>query len=92
MAQQRKVSLRMKSVLVVTAMALIMAAAAIVMSYRVYANTMDEHYKMLTINVARTAATQMDYGRLQHYIETSQKDAKYEELRHILRTFNRATT
>lgn len=84
MAQQRKVSLRMKSVLVVTAMALIMAAAAIVMSYRVYANTMDEHYKMLTINVARTAATQMDYGRLQHYIETSQKDAKYEELRHIL--------
>ena len=84
MAQQRKVSLRMKSVLVVTAMALIMAAAAIVMSYRVYANTMDEHYKMLTINVARTAATQMDYGRLQHYIETGQKDAKYEELRHIL--------
>lgn len=84
MAQQRKISLRMKSVLVVTAMALIMAAAAIIMSYRVYANTMDEHYKMLTINVARTAATQMDYGRLQHYIETGQQDAKYEELRRVL--------
>jgi sigma-B regulation protein RsbU (phosphoserine phosphatase) len=75
----------MKSVLVVVAMALVMAAAAVTMSYRTYADTMDEHYERLTVNLARTAATQMDYARLQGYIATGQKDDEYGRLRGILK-------
>ena len=85
MAKKRRGSLRMKSVLVVAAMALILSAAAVAMSYRVYAGTMDEHYKTLTVNLARTAATQMDYARLMAYIETGEKDGEYERLRGILK-------
>lgn len=86
MTKGLRVSLRMKSVLVVTAMALVMAAAAITMSYRIYAGTMDEHYKAVTVNLARTSAALMDNDSLKSYIATGKKDDDYDRLRDILRS------
>ena len=37
-------------------LALVLTAAAVLNSYRIYAETMDKHYQMLAVDVARTAA------------------------------------
>ena len=43
-------------------LALVLTAAAVLNSYRIYAETMDKHYQMLAVDVARTAAGLVDPG------------------------------
>lgn len=57
---KKRVSLGKKSVLVILFLALVLTAAAVLNSYRLYAGTMDKHYQMLAIDVARTAAELVD--------------------------------
>lgn len=85
MKKNRRISLRAKTMLVVTVMALILGIAAISMSYKIYAETMDAHYKKNAVSLAYTAATQMDNERLKAYIETEQTDEQYEEMRKVLK-------
>ncbi len=84
MKRKKMGSLRTKSMLAIILMALLMGAAAIVVSYRTYASTMDEHYKTLAVNLARTAATQMDNEKLKGYIATGQIDSDYDRMLRIL--------
>ena len=53
-------SLKKKVFFVVLAMAVALSVATIVVSYNIYANTMDAHYQQLTMNLARTAAQVVD--------------------------------
>lgn len=80
-----KFSLRAKSVLVIAIMALLMGALAIGVSYRTYAGTMDEHYKTLAVNLARTAASQMDAAVLQDSIRSEKPVEGYNALLDFLR-------
>ena len=60
-----KVSLKVKMIGVVLAVALVIACAAVLVSYTVYANTMDTHYETLTMNLARTTASMLDKEQVQ---------------------------
>ena len=53
-------SLRIKVVAAVLFMAMIVAGVAAVISYNVYARSMEEHYERLTMNTARSAASMVD--------------------------------
>ena len=57
-----RISLKVKMIGVVLAVALVIACAAVLVSYTVYANTMDTHYETLTMNLARTTASMLDKG------------------------------
>ncbi len=84
MKKKAWVSLRTKSVLVIALMALIMGAAAITVSYHTYANTMDKHYKTLAVDLARTAATQMDSDILIDSINAGKPVGDYNRMRDFL--------
>lgn len=60
-----RISLKVKMIGVVLAVALVIACAAVLVSYTVYANTMDTHYETLTMNLARTTASMLDKGQVQ---------------------------
>ena len=62
--KNRVVSLRFKIVAAIILAALILSAIAVTISYNVYSNTMDQHYKTLTSNLAKTAASQLDADSL----------------------------
>ena len=64
---KKRVSLGKKSVLVILFLALVLTAAAVLNSYRLYAGTMDKHYQMLAIDVARTAAELVDSDWVKKY-------------------------
>ena len=55
-----KISLRAKAVLGIICMSLIISATAIALSYRTYANTMDEHYQKMCLDLAESAITMLD--------------------------------
>ena len=50
-----QLSLKIKMTAVVLTVALVIACAATLVSYNVYAGTMDAHYETITMNLARTA-------------------------------------
>ncbi len=79
----RVVSLGAKTTLGILAIALILSAIGIVVSYQNYASTMDEHYKTLALNLARTAAASLDADALPGYLDTLKTDDAYN------RTFSR---
>ena len=60
-----RLSLKVKMIGVVLAVALVIACTAVLVSYTVYANTMDTHYETLTMNLARTTASMLDKGQVQ---------------------------
>ena len=74
---RKKVSLGKKSVLVILVLALVLTAAAVLNSYRIYAETMDKHYQMLAVDVARTAAGLVDPGWVGTYRD--EVDAIYSQ-------------
>lgn len=63
-----KMSLKLKSVVIIILFAALLSITAILISYRVYSNTMEEHYKADAMNIARTAASQMDGDKVTEYI------------------------
>ena len=75
----RKVSLRVKSVAVILIAAIILAAIAVTVSYNVYSNTMDNHYKVLTSNLAKTAASRMNTDDLLRYYDEVKKIGLYDD-------------
>ena len=75
----RVVSLRFKTVVVIILAALILSAIAVTVSYRVYSTTMDEHYKTLTSNLAKTAASQLDAADLLRYYDAVKQIGEYDD-------------
>ncbi|MCD8337970.1 MAG: PP2C family protein-serine/threonine phosphatase [Lachnospiraceae bacterium] len=66
---RRKRSLRQKSVLVILVFTLALAIASTAVSYQMYADSMDAHYKSLSENVANTAISVLDTEMVKHYTE-----------------------
>ena len=62
-----KVSLRTKAVLGIISMSVIISATAVALSYRTYANTMDEHYMSLATDLAYTASEMVDTEKIQQF-------------------------
>lgn len=79
-----KVSLRMKAVLGIVCMSLIISATAIALSYRTYANTMDEHYQKVTLDLAESAVAMLDTEKIKQYAQTMEKDEDYDDQLQIL--------
>ena len=75
----RLVSLRFKTVVVIILAALILSAIAVTISYQVYSSTMDEHYKTLTSNLAKTAASQLDADDLLRYYNAVKEIGTYDD-------------
>ena len=76
----RTTSLGTKTSAAILIFSVLLIATSIFISYFVYANTMDNHYKSLAVNVARTAATFMDGDKIPGYVETKQTDAEYDRM------------
>ena len=53
-------SLRVKVVAAVLLMALAVAGVTVLVSYNMYARSMDDHYEQLTVNTAKSAASMVD--------------------------------
>ena len=79
-----KISLKAKTVVGIICMSLIISATAIALSYRTYANTMDEHYQKMCLDLAESAIAMLDSEKMKHYAETMEKDEYYDEQRDIL--------
>lgn len=78
----RKISLRAKTVAVIVLAALILSAVVITISYHVYSSTMDDHYKTLTSNLAKTAASQLDPEALVRYYNEVKQIGEYDDERY----------
>lgn len=65
-----KLSLRQKAVCATLVLAFILTAIAVLVSYRVYSDTMDTHYQTLTMDVAKTAAAVVDTGEVKKYTDS----------------------
>lgn len=64
-----KLSLQQKAVCATLILAFILTVTAVLVSYRVYSDTMDTHYRTLTMNVAKTAATVVDAREVETYTQ-----------------------
>ena len=67
-------------------MSLIISATAVALSYRTYANTMDEHYQNMSLDLAETAIAMLDSEKYSNMLETLEKDEYYDDQLDILRT------
>ena len=80
--KNRLVSLRFKSVMSIVLTALILSVIAVTVSYHVYSTTMDDHYKTLTSNLAKTAASQLEAADLLRYYEEVKAIGEYDDNRY----------
>ena len=80
--KNRVVSLQFKTVAVIIVAALILSAIAVTISYRVYSSTMDSHYKTLTSNLAKTAASQLSAEDLLRYYDAVKQIGAYDDDRY----------
>ena len=72
-------SLRVKTIGVIILSALILSAISVSISYSVYSSTMDNHYKNLSSNLAKTAATQLDSEALLRYYNAVKQIGEYDD-------------
>lgn len=77
--RNRVFSLRLKSVAVIIIAALILTAIAVTVSYHVYSSTMDDHYKKLTSNLAKTAASQLNAEDILRYYDEVKRIGVYDD-------------
>ena len=75
----RLVSLRFKVVVVIILAALVLSVIAVTISYHVYSTTMDEHYRTLSSNLAKTAATQLDPDDILRYYNAVKQIGTYDD-------------
>ncbi len=80
--RNRVASLRIKTVAVIFFAALVLTVIAVTISYRSYSKTMDDHYKTLASNLAKTAASQLDTDALLRYYDEVKKIGVYDEDRY----------
>ena len=64
-----KFYLKKKSILFVLVIAVILSSVAVFIGYRIYSNTMDEHYETTSLDLARTAASLVDAEKVGEYSE-----------------------
>ncbi len=64
----KKLSLKIKSILIIMITVFTISGIAIAISYTVYSNTMNDHYKNLAMNTAKAAASQMDGDKIASYV------------------------
>jgi sigma-B regulation protein RsbU (phosphoserine phosphatase) len=76
--KKARFSLSRKLALMVAAIALTLSAVQIFSSYTHYRAEMYEHYEEFAMNIAAVAASQLDPDRIQHYLDTGEKDETYE--------------
>lgn len=55
-----KISLKIKTLCMIFVVGIVLTVVACVVSYNIYSNTMDEHYRTMTMNLAKTEATILD--------------------------------
>jgi len=79
-----KMSLQKKISLTVIIIIMVIASMAVWISYDTYARTIDDHYKRLITNVARTAAGMMNPDKINYYATTLEKDDDYQNMLDIL--------
>ena len=77
--KNRVVSLRFKTFAIILVFALVLSIIAITISYNVYSNTMDEQYKTLSSNLAKTAASQLSAEDLERYYQEVKKIGTYDD-------------
>ncbi len=77
--KNRIVSLRFKSIAIILVFAIVLSVIAITISYNVYSNTLDEQYKRLSSNLAKTAASQLSAEDLERYYEEVKKIGTYDD-------------
>ncbi len=78
----RVVSMRFKTVVTIILAALILSAIIVTISYNVYSSTMDAHYKTLSSNLAKTAASQLDAEDLLRYYNAVKEIGVYDDERY----------
>lgn len=66
---KRNLSLGKKAVIAILVLAITLTVAAVLNSYQLYSNTMDKHYQMLAMDVAKTAANLIDADWVKEYIK-----------------------
>ncbi|MDO4338831.1 MAG: PP2C family protein-serine/threonine phosphatase [Eubacteriales bacterium] len=62
-------SIRKKSVLLILFIVILLTTGMTSISYNIYARTMDEHYRNLAMNVAKTTVSVVDHRQIQRYVE-----------------------
>ena len=77
--KNRIVSLRLKAIAVVLVAAVVLSVIAVTISYNVYSSTIDEHFKTLASNLAKTAVTQLDTDDLLRYYDEIKKAGSYDD-------------
>ena len=83
-ARRTFIPLRNKIALAVFLVCALLATVTILLSYRLYSNTITAHYKTTAVNIARTAASQMPPEAIAHYLATLEKDEEYDRLLEML--------
>jgi hypothetical protein len=80
----RRLSLKGKSFAFILLIAVLLSGLAVSICYKVYINTLDEHYKTMATNIARTAAVMMDGDKIVEYARTLETDEDYDRMLDIL--------
>ena len=65
-----KFSLKKKSILFVLVIAVVLSCVAVFVGYRVYSDTMDEHYETTSFDLAKTAAAMVDAEQVREYAQS----------------------
>jgi sigma-B regulation protein RsbU (phosphoserine phosphatase) len=81
---KKKLSLGVKTALLIVTAYAILASVAVTVTYSVYVEDIDNHYMALARNIAWTATHFMDGDRVSLYAETLEKDADYERMLNAL--------
>ena len=77
-SKKRFISIRIKYVAIVIISTVLLSSIAVAVSYHTYKTTMDGHYKTLTSNLAKTAASQLDADDLLRYYDEVKKIGTYD--------------
>ena len=80
----KRLSLKVKTIIVVMIAAILLSISAIAICYRAYSKIMDEHYKTNAMSIAKAAASLMDGDKIACYIE------KVEALDNSAENYNEA--
>ena len=82
-------SLGAKAALAIVLIALVLSGTAVAFSYHTYKVSLEEQLIHTAANVGRTMAAQVDPDSIDHYLETGERDAAYEETLSRLRTIQK---
>ena len=73
------ISLRLKTVAAIIVAAFVLSFVSVTVSYHVYSSTMDDHYKMLASNLAKTVASMLNPDDLLRYYSEAKAIGAYDD-------------